>query len=203
MHIRARHTRTHPSPYNPAVGRKMAAICSAVNCKFLVGAKVGARKAVRARASVAAPAQAKARDVFAPLRCAKKGKKKCMEAGKIFGRVCAGDCENKKKAARVVCSRIACVQPPLDAGEGVAQGVAVWYIACSVCFPGLLGSEGFRARVTPIALSLKYAKSPPSPSITFISSPLKQQGRAPRQGCPHRPRRERAHRAPLLRGRAR
>ena len=53
----------------PRTSSKMAAICSAVNCKFLVGAKVGARKAVRARASVAAPVQAKARDVFAPLRC--------------------------------------------------------------------------------------------------------------------------------------
>merc|ERR1711966_465552 len=53
----------HTAPYVV----KMAAICSAVNCKFLVGAKVGARKAVRARASVAAPVQAKARDVFAPL----------------------------------------------------------------------------------------------------------------------------------------
>ena len=64
------HTRTHPTSFTkPRTSLKMAAICSAVNCKFLVGAKVGARKAVRARASVAAPVQAKARDVFAPLRC--------------------------------------------------------------------------------------------------------------------------------------
>lgn len=96
----ARHIRTHPSPFDPVVVRKMAAICSAVNCKFLVGAKVGARKTVRARATVAAPVQAKARVVFAPLRCAKRGEK-CMEAGKILGGVCAG--EGGKKKSRSCC----------------------------------------------------------------------------------------------------
>jgi hypothetical protein len=47
----------------------MAAI-SALNCNFLAGAKVARKAAVRARTAAAAPVQAKARDVFAPLRCA-------------------------------------------------------------------------------------------------------------------------------------